>query len=314
MSRVLLTGASGFIGAPCLRLLSDAGLEVHAVALGDAPTGLAEAACWHDVDLLDPVQVHELLVKVAPTHLLHLAWFVAPGEYWTSAENLRWVSAGLDLVREFADAGGQRAVMVGTCAEYEQSDAPLVEGVTPLRPTTLYGAAKSALHLAAHAYFAQRDVSFAWAHLFYLYGPGEYPGRLVPSVIRALLQGHPFECAHPDDVRDFLYVDDVAGALVALLVSNVDGDVNIGSGQPTQVGDLVHAFAVEMGQTDLVTCPDTQNAASFAVADNSRLVHEVRWRPDWARQTAVKATIDWWRQHGPTGGKRRHDCSESELD
>ncbi len=233
-----------------MRLLADAGHEVHAVGLGDAPSDLSPGVSWHDVDLLDPPLVKVLFADVAPTHLLHLAWFVSPGEYWTSAENLRWVSAGFDLIREFADAGGERAVMVGTCAEYEQSGAPLIEGVTPLKPTTLYGAAKAALHLTSAAYLAQRDVGLAWAHLFYLFGPREPAGRLVPSVIRALARGARFECAHPNDVRDFLYIDDVAGALVALLGSEVLGDVNIGSGRSTRVGDLVADIATAVGRTE----------------------------------------------------------------
>jgi nucleoside-diphosphate-sugar epimerase len=289
MKRVLVTGASGFIGSHCVPLLAEAGYEVHGVV----PEGVgpnASGVTWHAADLLEPDQVHRLLADVSPTHLLHLAWLVAPGEYWKSTENLRWLQSSLDLAREFADAGGERSVMAGTCAEYAQSAEPLVEGVTPLRPMTLYGACKSALHAATDAYFAERGVSSAWGHIFYLYGPGEHPNRLVPSVIRALTEGKTFVCQHPNDIRDFLHVDDVASAFVALLGSAIEGAVNIASGEPTTVGSLVNIVAVGLGQV-----------ASVVVGSASRLRDEIGWVPKLGNDTGIAATIAWWERQGIAG-------------
>lgn len=293
MKRVLVTGATGFIGAPCVHYLAEAGYVVHAAALA-APEGTDGEVTYHDVDLLDTAQLRSLIHDVRPTHLLHLAWYVAPGAYWTSPENLRWVKAGLDLVQAFADEGGVRAVMVGTCAEYEQSAMPLVEGVTPLRPTTLYSAAKAALHLTSQAYFAERAVSMAWAHLFYLYGPNEYPSRLVPSVIRALKSGEQFECAHPSDARDFLYVDDVADALVHLLDSEARGDVNIASGEGIRIDALLAEIAAEIGAPELVSCSEHAVETLPVVADVGRLRREVGWAAKRTRAEAIRSTIEWW--------------------
>jgi nucleoside-diphosphate-sugar epimerase len=295
VKRILVTGATGFIGAPCVELLAAQGFEVHGAALG-ASGGSDDAVIYHDVDLLDPEQVRHLFASVKPSHLLHLAWYVAPGKYWTSLENVRWVSAGLDLAREFADNGGTRAVFVGTCAEYQPSEEPLVEGVTLLRPGTLYGASKAALHLSAMAYLSQRGVSCSWAHLFYLFGPGEYSSRLVPSLMESLLAGDSFECARPDDVRDFLHVSDVAGALCALADSSVEGDVNIASGHPITVGELCRRFAEKLGTPDLVTYRQAAPDRSVIVGDATRLTREVGWRPRMDIDAAVAAAVDWWNQ------------------
>lgn len=300
MNRVLLTGASGFVGSNCLPLLLEAGYEVHAVAPDGVEHGDARAT-WHTADLLDTGQVHALLAEIRPTHLLHLAWFVAPGEYWRSTENVRWLKAGLDLAREFADAGGQRSVMAGTGAEYAPSAQPVVEGVAPLRPTTLYGACKAALHLSSSAYLSERGVSNAWGHIFYLYGPGENPVRLVPSVIRALRAGERFECKHPNDVKDFLHVEDVAGAFVALLGSEVDGEVNIASGEPTTVGDLVRTVAEVMGRPDLVEYRSTAPEESRVVGDNVRLRRDVGWAPRLSRDDGINGTVSWWLHENKRG-------------
>ena len=92
MNRVLVTGASGFIGSRCMPLLAGAGYEVHGVV----PEGVepnASGVTWHVADLLEPDQVLRLFADVRPTHLLHLAWLVAPGEYWKSTEKVCSLSA-----------------------------------------------------------------------------------------------------------------------------------------------------------------------------------------------------------------------------
>src|SRR4051794_12940479 len=100
MKRVLVTGASGFIGRHCLPALSARGFDVHAIHATGTP-GIEST--WHRVDLIEPVQMRRLLDEVQPTHLLHLAWYVDHGKYWTSTENLRWIEASLSLLRGFVE-------------------------------------------------------------------------------------------------------------------------------------------------------------------------------------------------------------------
>src|SRR4029077_12935796 len=83
----------------------------------------------------------------------------------------------------------------------------------------------------------------AWGRIFHLYGPYEYPSRLVPSVIISLLKDELARCTHGRQVRDFMHVDDVASAFVALLDSDVAGIVNIGSGEPVTIRSLVTRIA-----------------------------------------------------------------------
>ena len=186
--------------------------------------------------------------------------------------------------------------MAGTCAEYEPSAEPLVEGVTPIRPTTLYGACKAALHLSSSAYFAGAGRERAWGHIFYLYGPREHPNRLVPFMIGALSEGTTFVCQHPRDVRDFLHVEDVARAFVALLGSEVEGDVNIASGEPTAVGELVATLAQVMERPDLVDCSASAPEQSRIVGDNGRLRREVGWVPRFDLESGLRATVSSWAQ------------------
>jgi len=175
--------------------------------------------------------------------------------------------------------------------------------VTPLRPTTLYAAAKAGLHLSAKEYFALKNVSFSWAHLFYLYGPHENASRLVPAAIDALAEGRVFECARPHDVRDFLHVDDVASGLAGLLGSDVEGDVNVCSGDAITVGDLVSTIADVLGHPELVTCREPEGPASVTVGDSTRLRQEVGWTPEWTLREGI-AAVAQERGSGMGGGAK----------
>ena len=299
MKKVLLTGATGFIGRHCLALLSARGYEVHAIS-SKMLTGNSSSVCWYRANLLDPGQVSDLMAKVQPTHLLHFAWFTMPGKYWTSLENIRWVQGSLDLILAFALHGGQRVVIAGTCAEYDWRYGYCSEQTAPLLPATLYGTCKHALQTMLSIFTRQTGLSGAWGRIFFLYGPHEHPDRLVSSVIRSVLQGEPARCSHGNEIRDFLHVEDVASAFVALLESGVSGPVNIGSGRPVALKDVIHKIAYKVNRLDLIRLGDVPASANdppLLLADVSRLLNEVNWRPKFDLDTGLEQTIEWWKDN-----------------
>jgi len=297
MKKVLLTGATGFIGRHCLPLLVERGYEVHAVS-SKVIEGKLPNVYWYQADLLDLGQIPVLMVKVQPTHFLHLAWYAVPGKYWASSENLRWVQASISLLQEFAQHGGQRVVMAGSCAEYDWRYGYCSEATTPLAPATLYGICKHSLQLMVSAFARQTGLSAAGGRIFFLFGPHEHPDRLVAYVIRSLLQGEVAHCSHGNHIRDFLYVQDVADAFVALLESSVSGPVNIASGQPVALRELIYKIAAKFNRDELIqlgAVPTSPDEPPLLVADVRRLLDEVGWISKYDLDTALEQTIDWWR-------------------
>ena len=307
--RVLLTGGTGFVGRHAPAALVARGFEVHAVSRAPHPDpDGADGVRWHAADLLAPGAAEALVQRVRPTHLLHLGWYVEHGVFWHSAENLRWVGATLELLRTFAEAGGRRAVFAGTCAEYAWGEpGDCTEGVTPERPATLYGASKLALRDLAVAFGRRAGVSIAWGRLFLLYGPHEAPGRLVPSVVRALLAGEEARCSHGEQLRDFLHTADAADAFAALLDSTVEGSVNVASGEPVRVRDVVETLAADVGRPDLLrlgAIGSPPGDPSTLTAHVARLRDEVRWRPRYELRPGLASVVAWWarRNRVPAAG------------
>lgn len=293
MTRVLLTGARGFVGRQVVPLLAAAGLDVHAVSSADVTE--PSPATWHRADLLDASQRAALVRSVRADALLHLAWYATPPDYWHAAENIAWLTASIDLFRQFADLGGTRVLGVGSCAEYEWRDGYCTEGVTPLRPASLYGTTKAACGSVLDAYAGEAGLSAAWARLFFLFGPFDSPTRLVPSIVRALDAARPARCTAGSHVRDFLHVSEAASALVAVLRSGMMGPVNIASGVPTRVGDIATRIAARVGSPALLTIEEGPADGAFVCANIARLRDEVGWRPRLDTLTALDDTIRWWR-------------------
>lgn len=306
MTRVLVTGASGFIGAQTLAPLLRRGYEVHAVrsrtAGGASPAWAAgdlSGVIWHQADLLDSAVAPALVASVAPSHLLHLAWYAEPGRFWTSEENLRWVQASLGLLRAFAAHGGRRVTIAGTCAEYAWGTRTTCEEFrTPLAPRTLYGASKHRLRLIAEAHARQVGISIAWGRVFFAFGPGESPRRLGGSVASALVDGRPAPCSHGEQLRDFLSSIDVGDAFASLLHSAVEGPVNLASGEPVRIRDLVYALGEAAGRPELIelgALPTAAGEPEALLADVRRLREEVGWTPTGSLQARARETINWWR-------------------
>lgn len=298
MKTVIVTGASGFIGRHCIPLLIQQGYEVHALTSRENPMR-DQVVSWHTIDLLKPDQVRTAIESICPTHLLHFAWYTTPGKYWSARENLPWLQASLNLVQEFSSAGGERIVGAGTCAEYDWRFGYCSEHITPISPQSLYGITKHSFHEISQEVLKTTRTSIAWGRIFFLYGPYENPSRLVPSIINALLHAKSAPCTTGNQIRDYLFVEDVADAFVRLLGSKVNGPINIASGKPVSVREIIGLIGTKTGHEELIgygQLPISPSEAPFIVADNRRLVNEVGWRQHYDMDKGLDKTISWWKK------------------
>ncbi len=297
--RVLVTGAAGFVGASVVRRLVADGHEVGAlVRPGSLRWRLdrVEPLTVIECDLSDREALGRALAGWKPQTCIHLAWYAVPGKYLDARENLDCLAVSLQLLEQLAAVGCGRVVMTGTCAEYDTDQGYLRES-SPTRPATLYAAAKLSLMMTSAIRAGQLGIGFSWARLFYLYGPYEDPRRMVPSLIRSLLERKPFKASSGQQIRDYLHVEDVAGALCALAIAPADGTFNVCSGEPVKVRDLMTALARLAGHADLVgfgELPDRAWEPAFICGDSSRLRAATGWGPSYELEAGLRQTLDWW--------------------
>jgi len=299
MKKVILTGASGFIGRHTIPFLLQSGYQVHAVFHNQKPIlNNNDDLIWHHCDLLNTNEQKNLFETVKATHLLHFAWNVEHKTYLSSPDNRRWATAGLDMIKNFRENTGNRAILAGTCFEYDLECKKYSEETTPLQASSLYGKCKIHLYEMVKDYAYSKKLSYAWGRIFFLYGPYEQPTRLVPSIILSLLRNQTARCLRGNLIRDFLYVEDVASAFVALLESGISGPVNIASGNPIALKDVVNTIADKLNKRELVELEENSSASnepSPLVADITRLKCEIGWRPAYDLNQGLEHTIDWWK-------------------
>lgn len=300
--KVFVTGASGFIGAHVTRALLASGHSVTALVVpGDSLWRLEEAIGKFSVvtgRVADRDLLRRALNEFRPEACIHLAWYAEPGNYLTSPENIASLTDSLSLLDELIQTGCRQVIMAGTCAEYDTEKGFLRED-TPARPTTLYAATKLAGCLIGQQLAAAAKINFAWGRIFYPYGPQEDPRRLVPAAICALQQGRSFPATLGEQVRDYIFIEDVAAAFCVMLEKQANGVFNISSGAPVTIRHLLETIAVLMGRSDL-----TQFGAMayrdweppFICGDNSRL-KQLGWRPEYTLSQGLLQTIKWWEQN-----------------
>lgn len=298
VKRVLVTGATGFLGRHTLPFMTELGYDVHIVSRHSNLNQPKVTA--HCCDILDPMKSTQLLDKVRPSHLLHLAWCTEPKTFWNTSDNLRWSSASTHLFSSFVKFGGHRIVGCGSCAEYEWVDGRVChERSTPTRPASNYGRAKLSTGNWLDTFATANGISAAWPRIFYLFGPWGHEQRMPGCIIDALLDNRPAKCSSGTQARDYIYITDAAIALATLLDSPVEGPVNIATGQPVQILKIAEQTAELLNRRHLLhvgALPDSPvNNPNWLAADVTRLREEVGIIPRVNQNEGLQHTINWWK-------------------
>lgn len=302
--RILITGGTGFIGRACAAELKNRGFAVTTLGRGRATRKTARkdgGTIEHiTADLFDRAKIKQALDQLKPTDLLNCAWDVTPGVYWDSPVNFDWVEPTADLLRAFAAAGGKRAVGIGSCAEYGWGGQVLSEISTPCTPASAYGQAKLKTFNELAKISTDTGVNFAWARMFYLFGPGEARGRLVADAVNALLANQSFVCRNPDAERDLIFVEDAARALADLVRSDLSGALNIATGRAVSVRSVAGSIGALLGREELIKFePAEPGENDRFCAGISRLVSELHFSPAFSLRQGLERTIDWWKSRKP---------------
>ena len=297
MSRILVTGASGFVGAAVADLAAREGHDVivlvrdPAVARVRALSGRCEIAV---ADLADDA-VGAILHQARPEIVIHSAWAGVGGPARANDVQLDNIGMTVALLDKAVAAGVRRFIGIGSQAEYGRQDRRINEQAAT-EPFLLYGAAKlSAFHLTRQR-AAQAGIGFAWLRLFSPYGPGDNPDWLIPSVAAQLLKAQSPRVSAGTQRWDYLHITDVArGILAAALKDTAQGVFNLASGQAITVRSIVEklrnlacpGLALNFG-----AIPFGPDQIMHLEGDCSALMNATGWAPVMTIDQGLATVVD----------------------
>jgi UDP-glucose 4-epimerase len=296
LSKVFLTGASGFVGSCILETLLQRGHQVAVLARDPSAARLLPYAGRIQV-LKGSMESAEAwlfgLHELAPDAVIHAAWSGLHGEERQSPAQDAQVVQSLALQRWSAEAGCEHFVSLGSQAEYGPLHAPADEN-SPKHPDSGYGRAKVALWQGMQAQAERLGQRALWVRLFSAYGPGDDPRWILPSVARQLLAGERPSLGACTQGWDYVYGLDAAEALVLLMEKRAEGDYNLGSGEAPplrqtleRLRDLIDpALPLGFGER-----PSAPGQTTLLQAVTAKLCAATGWAPRTSLDEGLKALV-----------------------
>ena len=284
---VFITGCSGAVGSRLTLLLLKSGYKVRGVR-GSKPCKVIDKnhSC-EELNLLSSKTSLDL-VDFKPDIMVHTAWITTPGVFWESPMNDQWVKASKKLIKEFVQSGGKYLMVTSTCAEYSWETTIPISETSETSPLSRYG--KSKLELLT--WVRQQEIPFLWTRTFFQFGLDEPNGRLIPSIIDALLAGKNFEVKNSNDIRDFIFIEDVVQVLAKLIEKKYLGVINIGTGSGIDVRSISKLISGQIRSKDLVTYSKPVQLGSSVVSNTEKLLSVVEGY-SWTRiEDSISKTIE----------------------
>lgn len=278
MKKVLLTGATGFIGEHVMNELLKRPVSIIA---SSSDEGKAKKKNWYskvqyipfDFRTIDESADYYSYFK-SPDILIHLAWEGLPN-YKSSFHVEENLSRHIVFLKKMLHSGLKDITVTGTCFEYGMQEGCLREDM-PTRPANPYGSAKDSLRKELERLQKKYDFTLKWVRLFYMYGRGQNPNSLLSQLEKALAAGeHEFNMSGGEQIRDYLPVEDVALSVVRIaLQDQVTGVINCCSGKPVKVKDFVSSYLALMNKKIILNLgyypyPDYEPMAFWG--DNTKL-------------------------------------------
>lgn len=285
MRRVLVTGATGFIGPYLVRRLKESGYEILSLSRRDGE-GLLRA------DLNHPDSYREVVRTFRPHLAYHLAWEGLPdyGEE-TCRRNL---DQGLNLYDILLESDCSKIITTGTCWEYgdlKGKISALDEGVH----LNAFAATKQSLRRMGKSMASGKSCDFIWARPFFVYGRGQRGSSLIPSLLQAMKEGRDPEIRNPESLNDYVYVKDVADCLLALAgPADFPDVVNIGTGRPYRTAEVVRIVKkiLAEGSEVFVRAESSYSPKENGFwADIDEMTRATGWRPNYDIVDGIRGTV-----------------------
>jgi nucleoside-diphosphate-sugar epimerase len=299
----LVTGGTGLIGSALVRRLLADGVTVECLirkgSLSKLPSVSALRAT--EISYFHTDVLRKSLAGISFDVVFHLASY---GVQVNDRDRDQLISGNVQLLAHVLEAVADRSpakfIFAGSCSQYgfPAKNGELISEDQPLRPTSLYGAAKAAAELYGNALASQLKIPFFTLRLFNVFGPGEGPHRLLPSIIHALERNRPVDLTGGEQQRDLLHFDDVADAMYAAACSEhlkPYAAYNICSGVAVRIKEVGETAAeILQKPRELLQwgkLPYRSDEPMWVVGDATRFREATSWRPKLSLRDGIRSMI-----------------------
>lgn len=305
--KVLITGATGFIGANLVRRLLKEGFEVHITTrkssnkwrIDDVLSDVVD----HELDLSDAEAVKNLISRMKPDIIFNLAIY---GGYPAQSDTQKIIETNfigaVNLIDACESIDYECFVQVGSSSEYGRKKEKMCESLL-LEPINAYGVSKAAASLYTQYIAKEHDKPIVIVRPFSPFGYFEQPTRLIPTLIKNCLSNQDPELASPSSVRDFIFVDDLIDAFMLVIknANNIKGEIfNIARGEQKSVEEVAK-LVISLTNPDLNpkfgrALPRSYDSDIW-IADISKAKNLLGWEPKTDMETGLRKTIEWFREN-----------------
>lgn len=305
--KVLITGASGFIGSHLARRLVALGARVSGIVKPQADIwrikDIAARVSLESADMRDYAQVKAAVRRCRPQKVFHLAARVNVARSWEYSREMFDTNllGTMNLVQAIEGGECDCFVNSGTCEEYGDNPTPFREDQCP-NPVSPYSASKAAATLFCGMIYKTKKVPVVTLRPFLTYGPQQVSNMLIPYVIQKALLSQDIEMTKGEQTREFNYVTDIVdGYIRASVTPHALGEViNIGNAKEYKIIDVVRMILKMLGN------PVKPKAGALAYrpgetmhfyCDNTKARTILKWKPKVSLEEGLKKTIEWYLTH-----------------
>lgn len=296
--KIFVTGGTGFIGRFVVEKLK---IERHKILILTRCKDLSESGgvSYLQGNLANMSKWKKDLKKFDPQIVIHLAWERIPD--YSIENSLKNLKHSIDLIKMLTETSCQKILVAGSLWEYGTQKGKISEE-NCLGSLNGFTAAKNSLYFIGKQIAEDNDINLIWTRIFYVYGPGQKKDSLIPSFIDKIKQQKKPEIRNPLAQNDFIYVEDVAEAVVKLVTrSKKGGAYNVGSGKLTSVQTIIEKVFKSLGGNKLLSREikaeyelkkrEQTDSFNFAYADISKIKREIGWKPTTNIDSGIEKTV-----------------------
>ncbi len=311
-TKILVTGAGGFIGSHLTERLVELGAKVRALVhyRADGSWGwIDQSPCRDDVEVVaGDVRDRDSILRAArdAEKIFHLAALIGiPYSYQSPTSYIQTnIEGTLNILQAARQCNVERVIHTSTSEVYGTARYVPMDENHPLQAQSPYAASKIGADKLAESFFLSFGLPVVVVRPFNTFGPRQSARAIVPTIISQCLNGRTVRLGNLQPVRDMNYVRDTVDGFIRASVcpEAVGSTINIGSSREISVENIARLIASLIGSDIIIESqaervrPDKSEVERL-LADNTAARRLLGWQPSTTFEKGLQITIEWMREH-----------------